>query len=106
MYSPVQSYQYQLQLMAMFCTVNVLSMFVPCLFQYYTLCDVKVLTIQFNFTNTSKKLCYHATLRNEDILHMLPISYFWWMLTLFYLTCLSMYLHRIITADVVVCRQG
>ena len=27
MYSPVQSYQYQLQLMAMFCTVDVLSMF-------------------------------------------------------------------------------
>ena len=92
--------------MAMICTVDVLSMFVPCLFQYCTLCDVQVLTVQFNFTNTSNKLCYHATLRNEDILEMLPICYFWWMLTLLYLTCLSMYLRRVITADAVVCRRG
>ena len=48
--------------MAMFWTVDVLSMYVPCLFQYCTLCDVQVLTIQFNFTNTSNKICYHATL--------------------------------------------
>ena len=58
--------------MAMFCTFDVLSMFVPCLFQYCTLCDVQVLTVQFNFTNTSNKLCYHATLYNEDTLEMLP----------------------------------
>ena len=90
----------------MICTVDVLSMFVPCLFQYCTLCDVQVLIVQFNFTNTSNKLCYHATLRNEDILEMLPICYFWWMLTLLYLTCLSMYLRRVITADAVVCRRG
>ena len=40
------------------------------------------------------------------LLEMLPICYFWWMLTLLYLTCLSMYLHRVITADAVVCRRG
>ena len=45
--------------MAMFCTVDVLSMFVPCLFQYCTLCDVQVLTVQLNFTNTSNKLTIH-----------------------------------------------
>ena len=90
----------------MFCMVDVLSMSVPCLFQCCTLCDVQVLTFQFNFTNTSNKLCYHATLRNKDILEMLPICYFWWMLTLLYLTCLSMYLRRVITADAVVCRRG
>ena len=58
--------------MAMFCTIDVLSIFVPCLLQYCTLCDVQVLTVQFNFTNTSNILCYHATLRNEDILEMQP----------------------------------
>ena len=42
----------------------------------------------------------------EISLEMLPIWYFWWMLTLLYLTCLSMYLRRVITADDVVCRQG
>ena len=57
-----------------------------------------------SFFNLS--LYYHATLRNEDILEMLPICYFWWMLTLLYLTCLSMYLRRVITADAVVCRRG
>ena len=51
-------------------------------------------------------LCYHATLRNEDILEMLPICYFWWMLTLLYLTCLSMYLRMAITGDAVVCHRG
>ena len=89
--------------MPMFCMVDVLSKFVPCLLKYYTLCDVQVLTVQFNFTNTSNKLCYHATLFNEDIPEMLPICYFWWMQNLLYLTCLSMYLHRVITGDVVVC---
>ena len=59
-----------------------------------------------HFTNTSDKLFYHATLRNEDILEMLPICYFWWMLTLLYLTCLSMYLRRAITGDAGVCRRG
>ena len=37
---------------------------------------------------------------------MLPSCYFQWMLTLLYLTCLSMYLRRVITANVVVCRRG
>ena len=37
---------------------------------------------------------------------MLPICYFQWMLTLLYLTCLSMYLRRVITDDAVVCRRG
>lgn len=45
--------------MAMFCTVRVLTMFVPCLFQYCTLCDVQILTIQLNFTNRSNKLTIH-----------------------------------------------
>ena len=49
-----------------------------------------------SFLNLS--ICYHATLRNEDILEMLPICYFWWMLTLLYLTSLSMYLRGVITA--------
>ena len=52
----VQSYQYQWQLMGMFCMVDVLSIFVPYLFQYWTLCDVQILTVQLNFTNTSNKL--------------------------------------------------
>ena len=58
----------------------------------------------YPFFNLS--ICYHATLRNEDILEMLPICYFWWMLTPFYLTCLSMYLRRVITTDAFVCRRG
>ena len=36
---------------------------------------------------------------------MLPICYFEWMLTLLYLTCMSMYFCRVITANSVVCRQ-
>ena len=45
--------------MAMYFTADVLSMYVPCLFQYCTLCDVQVLTVQLNFTNTSNKLTIH-----------------------------------------------
>ena len=35
--------------MAMFCMVDVLSMFVPCLFQYCTLCDVQILPCPAQF---------------------------------------------------------
>ena len=86
----------------MICTVDVLSMFVPCLFQYYTLCDVQILPCPAQFHQYQQQT-YNTWLRIS--LEMLPICYFWWMLTLLYLTCLSMYLRRVITTDAFVCRR-
>ena len=87
----------------MICAVDVLSMFVPCLFQYYTLCDVQILPCLAQFHQYQQQT-YNTWLGIS--LEMLPICYFWWMLTLLYLKCLSMYLHRVLTGDGVVCRRG
>jgi len=47
--------------MAMFCTVDILSMFVPCLFQYCRLCDVQVLRERSNFKNFLRtRKIYHG----------------------------------------------
>ena len=87
----------------MICTVDVLSMFVPCLFQYSTLCDVQILPCPAQFHQYQQQT-YNTWLRIS--LEMLPICYFKWMLTLLYFTCMSMYLRRVITADAFVCRRG
>ena len=42
----------------------------------------------------------------RDITRDAAICYFWWVLTRLYLTCMSMYLRRVITADSFVCRRG